>query len=193
MTGTRMSRPTSCPQSAACCVCSLLLTAAQHADSGCVTDSSSAPRCREALEAEAQKVAQLAVNAEGAVNKARRQLDEAQTDLGAAQATRAKAAAAVEELRQLMAAKAGAVAQGELGHGGQAGGVGSRAGLLLSFLFPLFCLLLPAATPPQVVSAGKLAGACVQMLAGCLVSLPLFAPALIAPPFAQFGTLDAML
>ncbi|KAL4419272.1 hypothetical protein ABPG77_008322, partial [Micractinium sp. CCAP 211/92] len=67
---------------------------------------------REALEAEAQKVAQLAVNAEGAVNKARRQLDEAQTDLGAAQATRAKAAAAVEELRQLMAAKAGAVAQG---------------------------------------------------------------------------------
>lgn len=79
---------------------------------------------REALEAEAQKVAQLAVNAEGAVSKARRQLDDAQADLETAQATQAKAAVAVEGLQQLMAAKVAEAAQGELGHGKKAGAAG---------------------------------------------------------------------
>ncbi|KAL4424105.1 hypothetical protein ABPG75_001406 [Micractinium tetrahymenae] len=68
---------------------------------------------REALEAEAQKVAQLAVNAEGAVSKARRQLDEAQAELEVASAARVKAAAAVEQLQQLVAARTAEAAQGE--------------------------------------------------------------------------------
>lgn len=41
--------------------------------------------CREALEAEAQKVAQLAVNAEGSVNKYKKALEDWGADLAAAQ------------------------------------------------------------------------------------------------------------
>ena len=57
---------------------------------------------REALEAEAQKVAQLAVNAEGAVTKQRAQLEEAVAELQAAQAAKQLAQHELEELRQQM-------------------------------------------------------------------------------------------
>lgn len=61
---------------------------------------------REALEAEAQKVAQLAVNAEGAVTKYRKQLEEASVELEAAEAANQRAMVELAELRQQMASEA---------------------------------------------------------------------------------------
>ncbi|KAI3432210.1 hypothetical protein D9Q98_003772 [Chlorella vulgaris] len=55
---------------------------------------------REALEAEAQKVAQLAVNAEGAVAKVQRQLEEAGAELAAAEAASQQAESDLAALQQ---------------------------------------------------------------------------------------------
>lgn len=72
------------------------------------------PPClsREALEAEAQKVAQLAVNAEGAVTKYRKQLEEASVELEAAEAANQRAMVELAELRQQMASEAALGRQG---------------------------------------------------------------------------------
>ncbi len=67
---------------------------------------------REALEAEAQKVAQLAVNAEGAVIKYSKQLEEASMELEAAEAATQRAMAELSELQQQMASKAAQVQPG---------------------------------------------------------------------------------
>jgi monovalent cation:proton antiporter-2 (CPA2) family protein len=69
---------------------------------------------REALEAEAQQVAQLAVNAEAALNKAKKQLDEATADLAAATAAADKLRAGVSDVEARMAeAGASALASGD--------------------------------------------------------------------------------
>ena len=59
---------------------------------------------REALEAEAQKVAQLAVNAEGSVTKYRKQLEDATADLAAAQAAAASTEAELADIQAALSA-----------------------------------------------------------------------------------------
>lgn len=74
--------------------------------------------CREALEAEAQKVAQLAVNAEGSVNKYKKALEEWGADLAAAQAAAAEAETQlveVQEALQVEAAARGTCTEGQVG------------------------------------------------------------------------------
>ena len=83
--------------------------------------------CREALEAEAQKVAQLAVTAKGTVTKTKKQLEESAAELQAAEAAQQKAEEAVGKIQRLMAeeeaeaeemAAAGGGAVGDIGEGG---------------------------------------------------------------------------
>ena len=71
-------------------------------------------RCREALEAEAQKVAQLAVNAEGSVTKYKKALEEWGADLAAAQAAATQAEVELAEVQAALQV-ATAAARGECG------------------------------------------------------------------------------
>lgn len=69
---------------------------------------------REALEAEAQQVAQLAVNAEQALNKAKKQLDEARGELVAAEIVADKLRGGIANVQARMAeAEAAALASGD--------------------------------------------------------------------------------
>ena len=86
-----------------------LLACATH-PATCPPARSNSPR-REALEAEAQKVAQLAVNAEGGVAKAKRQLEEAGAELEASQGARSKAADALAQIQAQMAQAAQAAGE----------------------------------------------------------------------------------
>ncbi|PSC73360.1 K(+) efflux antiporter chloroplastic-like [Micractinium conductrix] len=83
---------------------------------------------REALEAEAQKVAQLAVNAEGGVAKAKRQLEEAGAELEASQGARSKAADALAQIQAQMAQAAQAAAEREEAEEQPAAGAAVPAG-----------------------------------------------------------------